>query len=106
MQSVFFRPAAIAVGNDRAFLCGCVSKIASGECRIEELNMSNTATSFCPDFATPSGLPTEGRFVSGKSKSKATNPKPPGVLGWYRILRAHHQWSVFQAIRYALWLTR
>ena len=25
---------------------------------------------------------------------------------WYRILRAHHQWTVFQSIQYALWLTR
>ena len=28
------------------------------------------------------------------------------VLDWYRILGAHHQWTMFQAIRYALWLTR
>jgi hypothetical protein len=28
------------------------------------------------------------------------------ILGWYRILRAHHQWAMFQAIRYALWLAR
>jgi hypothetical protein len=28
------------------------------------------------------------------------------ILGWYRILRAHHQWTMFQAIRYALWLAR
>lgn len=27
-------------------------------------------------------------------------------LDWYRILRAHHQWPIFEAIRYALWLTR
>ena len=32
--------------------------------------------------------------------------KSPSLLRWYRILRAHHQWTVFQAIRYALWLTR
>jgi len=25
---------------------------------------------------------------------------------WCRILRAHHQWTMFQAIRYALWLAR
>ncbi len=32
--------------------------------------------------------------------------KRPSVLGWYRVLRAHHQWTIFQAIRYALWLAR
>jgi hypothetical protein len=28
------------------------------------------------------------------------------ILDWYRILRAHHQWTMFHAIRYALWLAR
>ena len=27
-------------------------------------------------------------------------------LEWYRILLTHHQWTMFQAIRYALWLAR
>jgi hypothetical protein len=32
--------------------------------------------------------------------------KSPSLLDWYFILRAHHQWTMFQAIRYALWLAR
>ncbi len=28
------------------------------------------------------------------------------IVGWYRILRTHYHWTVFQAIRYALWLAR
>jgi hypothetical protein len=32
--------------------------------------------------------------------------KQPSVLEWYRILRAHHLFTIFQAIRYALWLAR
>jgi hypothetical protein len=28
------------------------------------------------------------------------------VTEWYRTLRAHHHWTVFQAIRYAMWLAR
>jgi hypothetical protein len=32
--------------------------------------------------------------------------KSPSLFNWYFILRAHHQWTVFQAIRYALWLVR
>jgi hypothetical protein len=28
------------------------------------------------------------------------------VIQWYRILRARHHWTVFQSIRYALWLMR
>ena len=27
-------------------------------------------------------------------------------LEWCRILRVHRQWTMFQAIRYALWLAR
>jgi hypothetical protein len=28
------------------------------------------------------------------------------LLEWYRILRAHHEWTIFQAVRFALWLAR
>ena len=28
------------------------------------------------------------------------------VLDWCRILRVHHEWTIFQAIRFALWLAR
>jgi len=27
-------------------------------------------------------------------------------IRWHRILRAHHQWTAFQSIRYTLWLMR
>lgn len=30
----------------------------------------------------------------------------PGLLEWYRILRAHHHWTIFSAIRFALSLWR
>jgi hypothetical protein len=36
-----------------------------------------------------------GSFMKGQS-----------ILNWHRILRAHLQWAMFQAIRYALWLAR
>jgi hypothetical protein len=32
--------------------------------------------------------------------------KTPSFLGWYHILRAHHAFTFFQAVRYALWLAR
>jgi hypothetical protein len=32
--------------------------------------------------------------------------KPLSILDWYRILRAHQQWTIFQSFRYALWLAR
>jgi hypothetical protein len=30
--------------------------------------------------------------------------KRASILEWYRILRVHHEWTIFQAIRFALWL--
>jgi hypothetical protein len=32
--------------------------------------------------------------------------KPLSILEWYRILRFEHQWTIFQSVRYALWLAR
>jgi hypothetical protein len=31
--------------------------------------------------------------------------KRPSLLEWYRILRAHHQFTILQAVRHAWWLT-
>jgi len=28
------------------------------------------------------------------------------IFDWYRVLRVHHQWTMFQAVRYAMWLAR
>ena len=28
------------------------------------------------------------------------------IVDWYRVLRVHHRWTIFQVIRYALWLAR
>lgn len=51
-------------------------------------------------------LQSEGRLVHSDEESNGGNMKPPSILGWYRILRAHYHWPLFQAIRYALWLAR
>jgi hypothetical protein len=32
--------------------------------------------------------------------------KPLSILDWYRILRGRQHWTIFQSIRYALWLAR
>ena len=32
--------------------------------------------------------------------------KTPTILQWYQILRQPYQFTVFQAVRYALWLAR
>ncbi len=32
--------------------------------------------------------------------------KPVSILEWYRILRVQHQWTIFEALRYALRLAR
>ena len=32
--------------------------------------------------------------------------KPLSILDWYRVLRVQHHWTIFQSVRYALWLVR
>jgi hypothetical protein len=48
----------------------------------------------------------EGRLVPRNKSAGAKSATRLWILDWYRILRAHHQWTMFQAIRYALWFTR
>lgn len=42
-------------------------------------------------------------FDASKNESKL---EAISIVGWYHILRAHYHWTIFQAIRYALWLAR
>jgi hypothetical protein len=50
--------------------------------------------------------------ISGLRHSKGTDRslaevavmKTPTILQWYQILRQHYQFTLFQAVRYALWL--
>jgi hypothetical protein len=72
----------------------------------EELNMSDTTNSYFSDFATRSDSRTEDRFIHGNDSVRGATMKPPTIVGWYRILRAHYEFPVFEAIRYALWLGR
>ena len=46
------------------------------------------------------GLSTEVVAKEGSIMKSLT------FIQWYRILRAHHQWTVFQSMQYALWLMR
>jgi hypothetical protein len=68
--------------------------------------MSDTTNNYYPNFATRSDSRTEDRFVHGNDSVRGTTTKLPTIVGWYRILRAHYQFPMFQAIRYALWLGR
>ncbi len=69
-------------------------------------------------FTFSEGKPSAAAYVLYRPFDKELRPlevanqivpsrvSSPSLIGWYRILRAHHQWTVFQAIRYALWLAR
>jgi len=46
------------------------------------------------------GLPTEAVSTEVSIMKSLT------FIQWYRILRAHHQWTVFRSIQYALWVMR
>jgi hypothetical protein len=50
--------------------------------------------------------PIVGGSQAQKTMENRSTLQLPNLVEWYRILRAHHQWTVFQAIRYALWLAR
>jgi hypothetical protein len=43
---------------------------------------------------------------TGRSLFERIDRKRMSILKWYRILRVQHEWKVFQAIRFALWLAR
>jgi hypothetical protein len=47
---------------------------------------------------------SEVRLAHRNEKSESR--KRPSILGWCRILQVHYQWPLFEAIRYALWLSR
>jgi hypothetical protein len=79
---------------------------AQKEWNFEELNMSDTTNSYCSGFATRFNSQAEYRFAQGNDRVRGTTMKLPSIAGWYRILRAHYRFPLFQAIRYALWLAR
>ena len=46
------------------------------------------------------------KAIFSKTRRRSAILKTPSILGWYRMLRAHYHWTIFQAIRYSLWLAR
>jgi hypothetical protein len=62
---------------------------------------------------TPHSSTTDGRRDLDTSETRKVRSllerldmKRVSILEWYRILRVHHEWTLFQAIRFALWLAR
>jgi hypothetical protein len=68
--------------------------------------MSDATNSFYANLATRSGSRTGDEFVHGNNSIGEATRKLPTIMGWYHILRAHYQFPVFEAIRFALWLGR
>lgn len=44
--------------------------------------------------------------VAVQSPVQNVRMKLQSIIKWYRILRVHYHWPLFEAIRYALWLAR
>jgi hypothetical protein len=57
-------------------------------------------------IAIQSSTATKGRQVKPSDNATVNAMKRPSILQWYRILRVHYHWPLFQAIRYALWLSQ
>jgi hypothetical protein len=68
--------------------------------------MSNQMGSYCLDFEAHYEPHTENGLADGNESLRGTTTGQLSILDWYGILRAHYQWPMFQAIRYALWLAR
>jgi hypothetical protein len=52
------------------------------------------------------GIPVCQQELFRKEATMTSIMQTPSFLGWYHILRAHHAFTFFQAVRYALWLAR
>jgi len=63
-----------------------VISLGGSRVRAKEMKNDESSTARCPNGAQ--------------------NPKRQSVLEWYFVLRTHYHWTIFQAIRYALWLAR
>ena len=62
--------------------------------------MGNSGMQLNPD------VQIEDRPVQANCGAKSKSPEQLSILDWYRILRTHYHWPLFEAIRYALWLSR
>jgi hypothetical protein len=70
------------------------------------LSMFGTVNGSVNPYADDQRITAKASGQVKKTAKRGAIMKPISPLEWYRILRAHHQWTVFQAIRYALWLAR
>jgi len=49
---------------------------------------------------------SKGQSAATNDVATAKTMKQLSILKWYRILRVHYHWPLFEAVRYALWLSR
>ena len=52
------------------------------------------------------GVLGQGSFQAGSRSRKEATVKSLSILQWYHVLRMHYHWTVFEAVRFALWLAR
>jgi len=49
---------------------------------------------------------SQSRLVGVSDGATTKAAKRLSIVSWYRILRVHYHWPLFQAIRFALWMAR
>lgn len=59
-----------------------------------------------PDDCVASGERVAAGHFFPKGRKGVEIMKSRSFSGWYRMLTSHHQWTAFEAIRYALCLSR
>jgi len=52
------------------------------------------------------GVLGQDSFRAGSTSRKEAAVKSLSILQWYHVLRMHYHWTVFEAVRFALWLAR
>lgn len=70
------------------------------------MGIERTQLDPAPDDCVASGERVAAGHFFPKGREGVEIMKSRSFLGWYCMLKAHHQWTVFEAIRYALCLSR
>jgi hypothetical protein len=100
MQQQYQRP----VGNEESDMSSALSCLGADARFIASENEKNIQSTTSLVASTVTSKRT--RFRNVKTITRNGRATPQSILEWYRILRVHYHWPLFQAIRFALWLSR
>ena len=92
------------VGNEESDMSSAPSCLGADARFISSENEKNTQSTTSLVASTVTSK--RSRFRNVETIIRTSRGTPQSILEWYRILRVHYHWPLFQAIRFALWLSR